>query len=300
MKNIFKIPLSLFSIVLLFVSCQKEIEFDDEIKQSKIVINSEVAVDSTWSVSVTKSLSVLDNANLSSIKNATVSITGSDGSNILLTYDAQSDAYLSSEIVKADILYSIFAQAPNYTEVSASTPTKSAINIISVDTSSRRIGEEFFRSFRIKFDDPSDNEDFYKVEIIKLQLTINYDMNGNPIDTVIYPTPLFLTSTDLSADQSDEYSSAITFTDQLFNGQQKTFVCDASDYNSSFGPFPSVDTYFVLLSRLSSDFYLYQKTIMAYNNVVGNPFAEPVRVHTNVNGGFGIFGSKSTSYFLVQ
>jgi hypothetical protein len=240
------------------------------------------------------------NASLSSIKNATVSISGSDGSSILLSYDAQNDVYLSSSVIKENIVYSIFAQAPNFPDANASTETKSAINIISVDTSSRRIGDEIIRTFKIKFDDPSNNEDFYKVEIIKIQLSVNYDMNGNPIDTIFYPTPLFLNSTDLSADQSDEYSSAITFTDQLFNGQLKTFVCEASDYEYDFGPLPSDNFYVVFLSRLSSDFYLYQKTIMAYNNVVGNPFAEPVRVHSNVNGGFGIFGAKSSSYFLIQ
>ena len=45
----------------------------------------------------------------------------------------------------------------------------------------------------------------------------------------------------------------------------------------------------VHLSSISKDRYLFEKTLFTYRENEDNPFAEPVVVHENIEGGSGIF-----------
>ena len=48
---------------------------------------------------------------------------------------------------------------------------------------------------------------------------------------------------------------------------------------------------------VSEDYFLYRKTVTLQNSVVDNPFAEPVPVHSNMTGGFGIFAGYRAETF---
>ncbi|MFN3916886.1 MAG: DUF4249 domain-containing protein [Flavobacteriales bacterium] len=288
-----KYSVYILATLFLFASCTKEIPFDSEIKQPKITINSAFTPDSSWAVKLTRSLSVIDNGQLSDIENATVIISGSDGTTTPLTYDAVTGFYTSTATLVANVNYTISASAPNYPNASSTGLAKQPVPIIQVDTSSRTSEWSKFKIFKIKFNDPSFSQDYYMVTIIQRVEDYTYDWMGNIVDTFYYDYKLHLNSSDLSSDQDNDWNEAVTFSDNLFNGQTKVFTCE------TYQDFPNNDKFLIVLSRLSEDFYKYKKTIMAYWNSHGNPFAEPVRVHTNVEGGFGIFAGLSHYYYVI-
>ena len=48
----------------------------------------------------------------------------------------------------------------------------------------------------------------------------------------------------------------------------------------------------ISVSHLSENYYKFIKTRQLYNENDGNPFAEPVQIHSNVKNGVGIFALK--------
>ena len=63
-------------------------------------------------------------------------------------------------------------------------------------------------------------------------------------------------------------------------------------FSSSGNPDNKEGTW-VLIEALncSRDFYLYNRSLQQSAGTGGNPFADPVLIHTNIQGGFGCFGS---------
>ena len=56
----------------------------------------------------------------------------------------------------------------------------------------------------------------------------------------------------------------------------------------------------VQLTSISKDRYLFEKTFYSYEENNGNPFAEPVVTHENVEGGSGIFSLSITDEFSID
>jgi hypothetical protein len=56
----------------------------------------------------------------------------------------------------------------------------------------------------------------------------------------------------------------------------------------------------VELYQLSEDAYLYDRSLEQYQNSIGNPFAEPVTVHSNIPGGYGIFSLINKDVYLIE
>lgn len=54
------------------------------------------------------------------------------------------------------------------------------------------------------------------------------------------------------------------------------------------------------MSALSEDLYQFLHTRRLQDRTEENPFAEPVEVHSNVNGGYGIVGGRATDTLRVE
>ncbi|MBL7931917.1 MAG: DUF4249 domain-containing protein [Bacteroidia bacterium] len=77
---------------------------------------------------------------------------------------------------------------------------------------------------------------------------------------------------------SDEFQS---YPEYVKNQQMET-------YGGSYNKYIAVA---VTLLNCDKNFYLYHKTIRIAPGSGDNPFSDPVMVYTNINGGFGCFGS---------
>ena len=75
MNRLLYIFCALFLTTLLVSSCETTEKIDDfPLRPSKLVVNSFFSADSLWEIQVSKSLSVLDNADLLKVNNASIDI----------------------------------------------------------------------------------------------------------------------------------------------------------------------------------------------------------------------------------
>lgn len=95
------------------------------------------------------------------------------------------------------------------------------------------------------------------------------------------------------------------FSDDVFNGKTYTlqfstnitkYIKDEKDIY--YGSLENVKhEIFISLQSISEDYYLYLQTHSA--SYATNLFSEPVKVHNNVDGGSGVFGSYTTSNIVM-
>lgn len=274
-QKLFRI-LSFILIVLtsvIFFQCEKYIEFDDEIKDPKIVLNSQINPDSSFKVNLTRSLSVIDDGELSVIENALVEVYDQNNTFLeQLTYIGDGN-YLGMQKPSVGQSYSVSAQANNYENVSAITSVPPSVPIIAVDTfsfSDPSRGD--LMSISIQFNDPS-GDNYYVLEVLEGDTAFG-----------AYYYPMYFTSDDIALDLgNDNYTSAATFTDELFDGSSKTLEIELQNVSMY------VDYLEIRLTSASKDLYDYERTQEAYQFSNGDPFAQPVQVYSNIEGGFGIF-----------
>lgn len=277
MKAIFYIAV----ILIGFSSCEKYIDFDEEIKQPKLVVNGIINPDSTFDIHISRSLSVIDGAELSVVENATVNILDGNGSLYeSLVYDSNGH-YLGTSMPQHNQTYSIEVTAPDFDPVSASTNIPDLIDLNTVDT----MGVQDVNGFKeleltITFQDIPNEENYYMLEVYAADI-----INGQ-----IFLNPMILRSDDVTLGLGqDGYSDQVFFSDELFDGTQKTLIIYVEDTRY-------YDDYIeIRLTSITQDLERYYRTLNAYNDTYGNPFAQPVQVFSNVDGGFGIFAGYEVS-----
>ena len=265
---------------LLLVSCEKYLEFDQEIKDSKIVVNAMFDGDSTYSVHLSNSLSVIDNADLTTIENGIVEVFDLNGNLIESLIHVGMGYYKGTLYPQTNEKYQVVSSAPGYKTVSAidTMPPKSLIKNVDTAGVENEFNEKELR-ITLTFEDTPNVRNFYKLQIFGMD-----NVSGS-----IYGYPLAIRSDDVALGLSqDGYSNEILFDDVLFNGGDKTIVIyveDTRDYD---------DFLEIRLTSLSESAFLYRETVKAYRESNGNPFAQPVQVFNNILDGFGILGSQHT------
>ena len=133
----------------------------------------------------------------------------------------------------------------------------------------------------VQFQDPPNQKNYYLLQAsIKRQFAEN----------MFFTDGLFLSTDDplLSDSQFDtDFELQFVFDDSSIDGEQyklKMFSEELTDFPPVAG-----DSLIIELHSLSRDSYLYERSYRLYEKSKDNPFAEPVVVHGNVNGGYGIF-----------
>jgi hypothetical protein len=281
MKTILKyLPI----LLTIFISCEKYIDFDDEIKKPKIVVNAKINADSLFQVHISRSLSVIDNAEITPITNSVVEIYD-DNNQLLEVLIHQTDGYYRGSILpSANSAYHLEVSAPDFDPVTANTHIPEAITILQIDTSSYVSAEgEPYIKLSITFPDNGSTKNYYHLEVVYAQ-----ELSGE-----LYIYPIYFGSSDVSLDLGQDQIESATFTDDLFNGSEKRIEIYFIDHRAYY------DFLQITLTSASRDIYLYNRTTQAFGQTQGNPFAEPVQVYNNIQGGFGIFGGfQKTRYKL--
>lgn len=286
-------------LVLVLFSCEKTLELDADARTSKLVVNTLFSSDKEWRLELTRSLSVLDDGNLANfIDNATVNIL--DENNDLvdqLSYNFGYYVSLTNLKPIAGNKYKVEVSAPNYESVSSEDFCPSSVAISNLDTTSFKnsFGDKEYIT-TIRFQDPSNTENYYGIEVEASSWTSTYYPSLGIYDTTYNGTEkMYLVSSDpsISESGSEDYQQTLVFKDNLFDGLEKSVTVNYNIYDSG-----DPDQFYVMRMRLISfteSSYNYSKSIEAYQRVEGNPFAEPVQVYSNIEGGFGIFGGQSNS-----
>jgi hypothetical protein len=92
-------------------------------------------------------------------------------------------------------------------------------------------------------------------------------------------------------ENSQIFFETIIFTDQFFDGKKVTMGFNSIIYEVPGDP--DLPYYTVSLMNLSKEYFDYLKTSNLQSISQRDPFAQPVKVHTNIDHGLGVFGGFS-------
>ncbi len=293
MKNQF---IYILSAVILFSSCEKVIDFEGEVKESKIVINSLFNTEDTFSVHISNSLSLIDVEDLKYLKNADLKLYDEAGSLVSTPQFTKNGFYVDPDFKFSEgKSYKIVVEKTGYKTVEATDIIPKAISINKVDSQivmSQDGYEEL--QFAIDFNDP-EGENYYMVEV-----SANYVYRWDTFEYSGYEQA-YLNTIDPNVSGSGgvngtTYGQQLILSDRNFDGKTYTFRFNTSMY--------ILDEYYenveIKFYSISKAVYNYFTSLQRYQNVQGDPFATPVQVYSNVENGFGIFGGAAIFNYKLK
>jgi len=306
--------------ILVGIGCQKVIEFNGEITEPLVVVNSLVTPDSIVSAQVSLSrfflssqstFNLIDTANVALYVNGVLKETLTNKSN---------GVYIGTYKPLVNDSVSLMVQVAGKKAVSCGSTILSKVSIISVDTSSILTGnnipivsytvsgtgasipdtigytKERKLSFVLNFSDNAAARNYYRLSLtnkttsgskVSYSYSFNFDdivSGNNNQDNVGPPTSLV----------SNKFN---VFNDDLFNAKQYPLKFSMTYSKNVYLPGhsksqPAREVY-INLQSISRSYYLYLQTRAGIKT--NTFFAEPVQVYTNVDGGTGIMGSYTSN-----
>lgn len=304
MKKYFIISIAIFSSLsaLWFSACETTEQIDDfPIIKPQIVLNSMLSPDSTWVFQVSRSLSVLDNANTNLLTQAKVTVYDDNNKELFSTQSVNNRGYFEyqGQLPEVGKNYRVEVSSDKFNTVKASCqiPVKVEVTKIKTIIKDSSTWWDYFnkRSYgnisgevSVSFKDPANEENYYILEFATVDTFIWDDGMGNKIMNI---EKQYLVQGNEEHPVVDAINDkGFIFSDQFIDGQVFTFTMPLEDYNFYEGK-----NYLVQLKSLSREAYLYYRSLAVYVTRQDNPFAEPVQVYSNIENGFGVFAAYNMS-----
>lgn len=295
---IIRYSLSLFLAVILLAGCETVVEVPVPPHEPQLVAQSFFSPGSPWSVRVTNSVGYSSPDQPGLVDDATVEIWAGKQ---LIERLARSNAgtYASTAALpQAGTGYTLRIAAPGYTTTEgydalpAPVPVTHFQETIVQEESG---GQRRIVNLRITLADPADEDNFYGLGI--LQGRWIEDRRSGTV-TLLPPSlfgfesddPVFGESAFAFLDTEKSYYHEAFFSDDLFAG--RTHTLDLDIQYDAIPPDAQVivrRVFMVIVLSVSQDFFRYLKTASNQSLTNENPFAEPLRVHSNMTNGFGVF-----------
>ena len=317
--NSFKTYIAILLTAVVFTSCQKVIEFNGEITEPIVTVNSLLSPDSIVSAQISLSRFFLSNDTVySMIDNAQTNLFVNGTLKETLSYKSNGVYIGTYKPVAGDSL-SLQIKIPGKNDVTCATSLKSTPVITSIDTNTVSTqkktpitvtkiidpthikldtigyGYEHKMICVLHFTDDGADRNYYRLAVttkttIGTKKTYNYSVNfddvvsGNTNNNIGPPTSLV----------SNKYN---IFDNELFKGKQYGLKFSILYNNNVFLPGiiknPNNQEITINLQKISHSYYLYLQTRAGIKT--NTFFAEPVQVYSNIDGGLGIMGSYTNS-----
>lgn len=281
----------LFLGLLFFSSCDEdffEATVNVEVPEHTpaLAITSEMfAGDTAIAVYVSQSAGILEDLDQNPIKDATVELFKNGELIVTLPYFELAPHFyvdnLPEPLSFESVEYELKVSAPSLEPVSSKQIMPKAVEILSaeydpegaVNSEGDRVDE-----FTIEFQDPPGEENFYRLQVWR--------------ENEFFTNDVYLENLEPLA---EEYDGNIYLKDSSIDGKKYTWRVGTYPYFSD----PAAEEKFrVELFSITRDQYLFARSAsLSYEND-DNPFAEPVIVHGNIEGGNGIFslGTKDVEF----
>jgi hypothetical protein len=278
------------------MSCELIVDVDVPYEGDKIVVNGIQRTGIPWTVELSRSVYILDNAYKDGfpwITQADVTVYGDDGTQITLEHDTL--GYFTHPSLPVEgRKYTIVAKANGLPDVQAEMVMPRSVKIKDAKWDSTGVSNDpnaYFANLRLDltFDDPADQVNYYSV-IVGLNYSITYQRPTDPApvtDTAVSYYEAYILDPAIS---TDEERRVRRFSDATFNGKTYTAPLSVQFYASPGYKMIKVD---LELTTISDECYKYDESRSLYNETEGDPFAQPVQIYSNVQNGFGVFGGNS-------
>ncbi len=275
------LKLLLFSLSALSIACESDVKGNLGLNdyQNKLVVNAAVSSQRDIVVQLSDSKGILDGEPYSYDPNAIVEMTQGD-QRIRLEH-TEFGRYVSSERVAAgeqcevEVTSSLGrASAQDY--IPRPVPFQSISLLDSVGTLNLGM---VISQLTVTIDDPVGEANYYDLWLYQLG-------EEDTLQPVIFRSSSLSLDNEATADVlggGDNFFQEALFTDALFNGQRFTIEFQMVPL------FPERPVY-VHMKAVSETYYNYLLELDAARKAFQDPFAEPVSVSSNIDGGLGIFG----------
>lgn len=286
----------LIAVLALIAGCETIVEVDAPPHDPKIVAHGFFGADSLWMVQVSTSVAHTSRSDPTLVTDAQVEIL-QHGERVQFLAPADSGLYTAHGL-RSDSAssYTLRVSVPGYESVEGSDRLPREAQVVSfADTSVTDANGLRAVELRLEIDDPGSEKNYYGLFVV--QGAARVDAAAGSVQP-IPPTLKTYESDDpvLESVLSEyldpemrQYRTAF-FNDETFDGVRK-----AIDFRLTYRPpdmaeqVQTLRTFAVVLLSASEHLYRYWST--ADRQLAGNenPFAEPVRVHSNMSNELGIF-----------
>ena len=338
------IQIFLFTVL---ISCDTELPAEIPPFQSEIVVNSIIRSDTSISVVLSNSISILSYDIPTLLEGASINLFEND---VLIgelkdtvLYPEENQLFYIPNAAPIDKLVGIYYMAyapkngipyrleiahPDYPPAIVTTqiPEKTSdfeivlneptVEWYDLNSSGEQVpgGMRYRPTIKIK-DAPKTN--YYEIAVIgeSPEELRQYNDQGDVISTqnIKHLYEVYFTSDDIVFDEVSkpelldgrnefEGENGIVFSDLLFENQEYSFEIDfivpvgaRTNRNGVLGDF--YRRFFIEIRSLSEDYYQYKRTVEIQESNIDDPFAEPTQIHTNVQGGLGIFAGYNVELF---
>ncbi|MEM6318154.1 MAG: DUF4249 domain-containing protein [Bacteroidota bacterium] len=288
--------------LLLLVSCSED--FFDSITEVEIPEHEpRLSVTATFNNNIRKqrvfvnySVGILDDSpNARRVPDADVRLFEDGVLRNTFTYFSRMDGNSNEEVgwFESDDLeflpekeYTLVANSDTYGQATASQqlPTEVPINNLTFkENGAVDIYGDRGNEVTLEINDPAGEENYYSISALVFYRFEDQDTKaliGEPVP--VSPVDPIL----------EDLNSGIFLNDASFNGEAFTLRAavffEKEEGQLGFN-YRRAERIRIVLSSISKDRYLFEKTLSNYYDNRDNPFAEPVIVHENVEGGSGIF-----------
>ena len=312
----------LFLLLVVGSACETVVDVDIPKENPRLVVNAFISPGQDVGIRITKSKSVLDQAESFPLVTGAQVTLFENGQEVTQLVDETAGWYTAPFRPEPGRRYSVQASAEGAEAVEASSSIAAPVLIrqltadtLQIESGVTCINEDceptYSQEYRLQLQlsDPGDAVNYY--EIVAYAVTLDslpqYDRMGNFVgyDTlrqrqrVSFQTDDPVVNNSFSSVVGDEfYGSSLLFNDDLFSGEGYT-VDFTTNNVSGYSTGSILKKLTVELRTLSEDQYQYLRTrdLQEFNN--GDLFSEVVPVYSNVENGFGIFAGYSADSVVV-
>jgi hypothetical protein len=203
--------------------------------------------------------------------------------------------------------YKLEVSHPDYGTATATQVMPNAVPLTNVEyrqLESNEIFEGGSGEFRLVFDDPADEENYYEVAASQKYWIPARDSSGMIIpDSLIKITQEIYLGSDGPPDPNvtEGFNDvAMLISDKNFDGQTFTLSAEFYEYSEFEGGEVDPPVYTIYWRSVSKDYFNYSKSLLDNERAQNNPFAEPVSLYTNIDGGVGAFCLRSELVYEVE
>lgn len=275
------IPFLLLGVLMLFSACELIVPVELPRHDPVIVVNSLFSNDSTWQVHLSTSLGITDQADLQELAGATAILT-SQGQT-LDTLEEGLAIYQTGIKPEIGREYTIQVSHPDYPDVSATSrmPVAVSPSVVEFDSIERQdaFGEPF-HEVSVTIQDPPGVSNYYQFSFMSPDTSIF------GTDTTIYNYNYYIEPALGNNFDTEVIWGGVFLSDSRFDGQEITIKFNLYYWWDD-------RAIYMLFGNVSEDYYKYTLSLETWNNSNGNPFAEPVNIHSNTTNNFGIFAGVS-------
>ncbi len=305
----------IFCLLLLIIlnGCEKNISFSGEETKPLITLNALAIAGEPIKVYVYKSLFFLDpdswmTPEKQTLSTALVQMTINNSLPVKMAYDNIDNCFVSDYCPMEGDQLQLKASFEGCDPVEANTTILNSpdFEIVRHNSFYSKIdhydipnddpdwsGTDTIMSITARLRDPAGEKNYYRLNVRSL---------GALSDSIYYVNDLF-TSYDIVFEDKNlsvsyngwaAYFSNV-FDDSIFDGTTYDFTIETRQRTSNyFRPYVVVN-----LQQISEDYYKYLKTLELYNCSANDIYAEPIRIHSNIKNGTGIFGSLTGTRYTL-